>query len=288
MTALTVIPPPAPSFGMGDMETMALAIARGGLFGSKDPNAVLTLCLLAQAEGKHPALIMQDFHIIQGKPAKKADAMLRDFLSGGGKVEWHTLTNECADATFSHPAGGSARIDWTMARAKAAGLATAMWTKFPRQMLRSRVISEGVRTIYPGATSGLYVPEEVSEFEQRAEASQERAEPPIEHGADDGAAPASQGRQRPAPLTGPIMKRADARVKYGEIVRELNACEDDDALCAYLETEKEVIEQFERELPLGWNGDGADYIGLRAEIEAAKVRCMDPAAAEMRSYVEAG
>lgn len=162
MNALTVIQPPA--FTIGDIERVALAIAKGGLFGSSDPNAVLTLCLLAQAEGQHPAVVFRDYHIIQGKPAKKAEAMLRDFLSSGGKVEWHELTDAIADATFSHPTGGTIRIDWTMQRAKQAQLTTAMWNKYPRQMLRSRVISEGVRSVCPSATSGLYEVDEVRDI----------------------------------------------------------------------------------------------------------------------------
>lgn len=156
--------PISQSFSVSDVEKVATAIARGGLFGSKDPYAVLTLCLLAQAEGQHPAVVFRDYHVINGKPAKKAEAMLRDFINSGGKVEWHTLDDTCADATFTHPSG-SARIDWTLERAKKAGISTAMWSKYPRQMLRSRVISEGVRTVYPGATSGLYVPEEVEIFD---------------------------------------------------------------------------------------------------------------------------
>jgi hypothetical protein len=39
-----------------------------------------------------------------------------------------------------------------------------MYKKYPRQMLRSRVISEGIRTVYPGATSGLYEEGEVASF----------------------------------------------------------------------------------------------------------------------------
>jgi hypothetical protein len=154
----------APAFTVSDVERVANAIAKGGLFGSKDPNAVLTLCLLAQAEGQHPAVVFRDYHIISGKPAKKAEAMLRDFINSGGKVKWHTLDDTCADATFTHPSG-EARIEWTIERAKKAGISTQMWTKYPRQMLRSRVISEGVRTVFPGATSGLYVPEEVETFD---------------------------------------------------------------------------------------------------------------------------
>jgi len=159
------VTPHLPAFNMSDIERVAIAIAQGGLFGSRDPQAVLTLCLLAHAEGQHPAVVFRDYHIIQGKPAKKADAMLRDFITAGGKVEWHTLTDAKADATFTHPSG-SARIDWTLERAKKAGIAgNPMWTKYPRQMLRSRVISEGVRTVFPGATSGLYEENEVRDIQ---------------------------------------------------------------------------------------------------------------------------
>lgn len=288
MSALTVIPPPVPSFGMGDMQSMAIAIAKGGLFGSKDPNAVLTLCLLAQAEGKHPAIIMQDFHIISGKPAKKADAMLRDFIAGGGKVEWHTLDDTCADATFSHPGGGSARISWDAKRVAQAQLGgNAMHKKYPRQMLRARVVSEGVRTIFPGATSGLYVPEEVQSFEETAERPVERpAQPAQEPIRQDDAA---KGRKKPEALTGPMTTRAAARTKYGEIVRELNACEDDDTLGAYLATIGEYIDQYQAELPQAWNGDGSDtFPGLKAEIDAARIRCMDAGGERLVDMVRAG
>lgn len=154
-----------PAFGLNEVEKIATAIARGGLFGSKDPYAVLTLCMLAQAEGQHPAVVFRDYDLIQGKPAKKAEAMMRDFMGSGGRVTWNRLDDECADATFSHPQGGTVTINWTLARATKAGLGGKdMWKKYPRQMLRSRVVSEGVRTVCPNATSGLYVPEEVRDF----------------------------------------------------------------------------------------------------------------------------
>lgn len=159
MNALVVQP-----YAVSDMERMARAFAASKLFGVQNPEQALALCLVAQAEGRHPASAAQDYHIISGRPAKKADAMLRDFIAAGGKVEWHTLDNEKADATFSHPSGGTVRIDWTLQRAKDAGIANPMWKKYPRQMLRSRVVSEGVRTVCPGATSGMYVPEEVQDI----------------------------------------------------------------------------------------------------------------------------
>lgn len=155
----------AAQFTMSEMERVALAIAKGGLFGSTDPNAVLTLCMLAQAEGQHPAVVFRDYHIISGKPAKKAEAMHRDFLAAGGKIEWHRCDDECADATFSHPQGGSMRITWDNARVQQAQLmGNAMHKKYPRQMKRSRVISEGVRSVFPMATSGLYETGEVQDI----------------------------------------------------------------------------------------------------------------------------
>jgi len=147
-----------------EMERMAVAFAGSKLFGIATPDQALALCLIAQAEGRHPASAAQDYHIIQGKPSKKSDAMLRDFLNSGGKVQWHSLTDELVSATFSHPAGGTVTIDWNMERAKQAQISTPMWKKYPRQMLRARVVSEGVRTVFPMATSGMYVPEEVAEF----------------------------------------------------------------------------------------------------------------------------
>jgi len=69
-------------------------------------------------------------------------------------------------ATFIHPQGGSLTVDWDMQRAKEAGLTGKdNYKKFPRQMLRARVISEGVRAVYPGVLQGMYTPEEVGEFD---------------------------------------------------------------------------------------------------------------------------
>lgn len=159
---------PSPQIAIGDIEKMALAVAKSGLFGIKTPEAAMSLMLISIAEGRHPALAARDYDIIQGRPAKKSEAMLRDFLQSGGSVEWHELTDDIADATFSHPQGGKVRITWDMERAKTAGLAGRdMFRKFPRQMLRSRVVSEGIRTTCPMATSGMYVPEEVQEFESK-------------------------------------------------------------------------------------------------------------------------
>lgn len=147
-----------------DLQVMADAFAKSKLFGAKTQEEALSLMLVAQAEGMHPAAAARDYHIIQGKGSKKSEAMLRDFLKAGGRVEWHQLDDAAADATFSHEQGGTVRIKWDMARVKAAQISNdAMYKKYPRQMLRSRCVSEGVRTVCPTATGGMYAPEEIHE-----------------------------------------------------------------------------------------------------------------------------
>lgn len=151
---------------MSEMQILANAVAGSRLFGITRPEEALSLMAIAQAEGMHPAIAARDYHIIQGRPALKADAMLARFQASGGKIEWHMLDDVTADATFSHPQGGVVRISWTMERAKMAGLGGKdMWKKFPRQMLRSRTVSEGIRTVFPGVLVGMYTPEEVRDFD---------------------------------------------------------------------------------------------------------------------------
>jgi len=150
-----------------DQERMANAIAKSGLFGMKDPVAVLALMAVAQAEGRHPASVAKDYHLIQGRPALKADAMLARFQKAGGTVQWTKYTDDVVTGMFSHPQGGSLEVSWTLAQAKAIGLATKdNWRLYPRAMLRARVISEGIRSVYPGVIVGEYTPEEVGDFRE--------------------------------------------------------------------------------------------------------------------------
>lgn len=151
---------------MNDIEKMGTAIAKSGLFGMKTPDQAVALMLIAQAEGMHPAIAARDYHVIQGRPALKADAMLARFQANGGKVNWDVYTDQEVKATFSHPAGGSITLSWTLEQAKRIGLAGKdNWKNYPRAMLRARVISEGIRTVYPGCVVGVYTPEEVQDFE---------------------------------------------------------------------------------------------------------------------------
>lgn len=150
---------------VGDIERMALSGAKSGLFGMKTMEQAAALMLIAQADGLHPAQALRDYHIISGKPALRADAMLARFQTAGGTVNWIDYTDKKVSAVFKHPAGGAVTIEWNIEMAQRAGLLSRnpTWQSYPRQMLRARVISEGVRAVFPGVAVGVYTVEEMND-----------------------------------------------------------------------------------------------------------------------------
>jgi hypothetical protein len=148
-----------------EKRSLAKALVSSGLFGLKDEAQALSLMALAESEGMHPAKAVQEYHIIQGKPARKADAVLARFQSAGGSVKWGVYTDTEVAGVFAHPQGGSVEVRWTIADAKRIGLAGKdNWKNYPRAMLRARCISEGVRTVFPGVTVGTYTVEELQDM----------------------------------------------------------------------------------------------------------------------------
>lgn len=155
---------------VSDIERMAVAVAKSGLFGVRTVEQATALMLISQAEGMHPAIAARDYHVINGRPTLKADAMLARFQQAGGTVKWGKYTDAEVSATIAHPQGGSVEISWTMEMANRAGLTkNPTWRQYPRQMLRARVISEGIRTVFPGVAVGVYTPEEAADFDKKPE-----------------------------------------------------------------------------------------------------------------------
>jgi hypothetical protein len=160
---------------LADIQAMAEVAAGSRMFGFKNPQEAMAIMLLCQAEDLHPAIAMRDYHVIQGRPALKADAMLARFQQAGGAVQWKEYTDEKVTGLFSHPAGGSLEVTWTLNKAKLIGIANKdNWKNYSRAMLRARCVSEGIRSVYPGCVVGVYTPEEVQDF---APVPVERARP---------------------------------------------------------------------------------------------------------------
>ena len=150
---------------MADIQKMAQVAADSKMFGFKNQAEAMAIMLLCQAEDMHPAIAMRDYHVIQGRPALKSDAMLARFQTSGGKVNWTSYTDDVVTGVFSHPQGGEVSITWNMEMAHRLGFnKKENWRNYPRAMMRARCISEGIRTVFPACVAGVYTPEEVQDF----------------------------------------------------------------------------------------------------------------------------
>lgn len=109
---------------LADIEDLSVKLAPSGLLG-KDTKAstVFGLMLLCHCEGLNPIAALRRYHIIEGRPSLRADAMLADFAKAGGGVLWHVRTDDMVAATWFSDAK---KID-DKSRARAAKRFELLW-----------------------------------------------------------------------------------------------------------------------------------------------------------------
>ena len=118
-----------------ELQQMAATMSKSGMFG-KTPDQMLSLMMIAQAEGLHPAIAAMEYDIIQGRAAIKGQAALARFQQAGGSVKWLVKSDAEAKAEFSHPQGGALVVSWTLERAKKMNLDQKdNWKKQPCLLL---------------------------------------------------------------------------------------------------------------------------------------------------------
>lgn len=151
---------------LAEVRALANSTFKSGMFGIKNGEQAFVLMNIAQAEGLHPIQAMQMYDVIQGRPALKSTEILARFMDAGGKIEWIETTPKVAKAKFTHPQSGTFEHEYTI---EDAGLAKLTgkdnWKTRPKEMLRSRCVSSGVRMSYPRCLNNMYSSEEVAEFE---------------------------------------------------------------------------------------------------------------------------
>jgi hypothetical protein len=115
---------PAAIQTLEQMEGAAEKLALSGLMGPKTTKEmVYGLMLLCQCEGLNPVAAMKRYHIVEGRPSMRADAMQAEFQARGGAIIFHVRTDEMVAATLFAEKG---KVD-DAARARAAGRFEAMW-----------------------------------------------------------------------------------------------------------------------------------------------------------------
>lgn len=149
-----------------EMEKMALAVTKSGMFGLKSENQAVTLMLIAQAEGIHPIQAIQQYSIINGIPSLKSTEVQARFQRAGGKVQW--VESSILKAICKLTIDGQEYVsEFLMDDAKRMGLTEKdNWKKMPKQMLMARAITMGVRAIYPQCLNNMYSADEVQDFSE--------------------------------------------------------------------------------------------------------------------------
>lgn len=131
----------------------------------KTPQQALTIMQAGREIGVPPTYALRNIHVIEGKPSCSAEllmALVRRTY-GQAAIRVAVTTNELCTVEYREQGwDGISSLTFSLDDAKKAGLATkAMWGKYPRAMLRSRAVSETVRTAFPECIAGLYTPEEL-------------------------------------------------------------------------------------------------------------------------------
>jgi hypothetical protein len=146
-----------------DMNKMSEVLAKSGFFDDAKSAAQCFVKILAGKELGFPAFSsMTGIHIIKGKPAIGANLMAAK-IKASGKYDYRikTLTSELCEIEFFQ--GTESLGISSFSKADAVAAATQNMSKFARNMLFARAVSNGVRFYCPDVFLGapVYTPEEL-------------------------------------------------------------------------------------------------------------------------------
>ena len=131
-----------------------------------NPGSVLIAVNLGAAMGLAPAESLYRIHVIEGKPSASAELIAANVRKAGHRLrvrgdDQHAVVQIIRSDDPDWPF----EVEWTIERAKAAGLTGKdVWKKYPASMLKARAITECARTACPEALYGVtYVTEELDD-----------------------------------------------------------------------------------------------------------------------------
>ena len=155
-----------------------IAGARGLIPRHIESPAHAAVLIMRGAElGLQPMESLGGLHLIDGKVTLGVDIMLRVAIQGGVTVAYPDFGQDLVTVELRRPNFEPFRCSWSLDDAKRAGLAGRQnWRKYPRAMLRARAVAEALRAYAPDLLAGAYLPDELDQPPQSAQAAPERAE----------------------------------------------------------------------------------------------------------------
>lgn len=155
---------------MGELNSVALTVAKSGLFGAKTPEQAFVAIATGMELGLKPMQALRNIVVVQGRPTFSADggfAVVRNHPEYGG-IRWEKQDDKEARCVITRVSkGGQLKEDFvgsfSLKDAAAAGLAGKdNWKHYPARMLRARALSYACRDAFPDVLNGLYTPDEIN------------------------------------------------------------------------------------------------------------------------------
>jgi hypothetical protein len=168
---------------MSSIQILGESIASSGMFGCENKAQGIVIAMQCMTERKPPLEMAKTYHLVKGKLAKRADAMLAEFRKAGGKWTWGDLKDRERQTARVEFEGDVREVEYSINDAMLAGVynqkSDSPWQKNPAAMCRARLTSETLRAIAPEIVQGAYTPEEISQFDKppHREPDMSRAEP---------------------------------------------------------------------------------------------------------------
>lgn len=119
------------------------------------------IILTGRELGMQPMRALRSLVMVKGKVTESADSQLSRFKADGGHASFTSLTEAEAVLVLRHPNGDEHTERFTMQDAQRAGIATDMYKKYPKAMLRSRAITAGLKSLGWEGGVGMYDPDEL-------------------------------------------------------------------------------------------------------------------------------
>ena len=173
---------PMPCESMSEIEAIGEFMARSGMFGIETVEQGKVVALSCYMEKTTPLQFKRKYHLIDGNPTMRADAMLAEFHTkcegshevlvrtpDEAKIRLHDRYEIATDFSLTWEEAQLEPFVWSVKKKKNGEKVKVLkhnW-KTPRarmQMLWARVVSDAVRAIAPEVVAGTYTPEEAREF----------------------------------------------------------------------------------------------------------------------------
>lgn len=173
MTTELIIRNTLPVKSIAELQTIGQLFEQSGMFGCKQQGQGIILAMTCHLQNMTPLEFLENYNLIDGKPSKKADAMLAKLMELGGsfKIIKRTIDEAAIECTYK---GNTYTSSFTWKEAQEEpyvyekdGKTFKRNWRTPRarqQSLWARVCSDAIRTVCPQANKGTATPEEMQDL----------------------------------------------------------------------------------------------------------------------------